>query len=223
MTSVLAWHFLKTDCRTGEEGILVSPGSVLHVDLPIELYKRGLHGSRQAIDALGYAFGPVVERVELYGTIIEGDDCLVATDRKCLWLADAAEVLHEFACQCAEDALRVAGVEDARCWSAIATKRAWLRGEVDDAELDAVKIVAPDDISDAVSFVTSDLAWVAAMETAIAAASSVAWATASALSSPSSAAWRAAWFAGQEAERARQNRRLTAMLSTLEPKEVKLR
>ncbi len=218
MTSVLAWHFLKADCRTGEGDILVKPGSVLHVDLPIEPCRRGLHGSRQAIDALTYAPGPVIERVELYGTIVEGDDKLVATNRRCLWLADATNVLHEFACRCAEDALRAAEVDDARCWSAIATKRAWLRGEADDKELDAARPAACPAAWHAAEYIARrvtakdsvwDAAWLA-MRTALRAATRAAG---------PHATWDAAWGA----ECARQNQRLTAMLSALKPKEVRQR
>lgn len=45
--------------------------------------------------------------------------------------------LHEFACICAERALTLTGVKDERCWNAIKAKRAWLRGEISDDELDA--------------------------------------------------------------------------------------
>ena len=48
-----------------------------------------------------------------------------------------ARTLHEFACICAERALTLAGVTDERCWNAIKAKRAWLRGEISDDELDA--------------------------------------------------------------------------------------
>jgi len=49
-------------------------------------------------------------------------------------MLDAA-ILHEFACRCAEEALKLIDNPDPRSIAAIATKRAWLRGEITDAEL----------------------------------------------------------------------------------------
>ena len=69
-----------------------------------------------------------------------------------------APTLHEFACICAERALTLAGVTDERCWNAIKAKRAWLRGEISDDELDAT--------------------WAAARAAAWAAARDAAWAAA---------------------------------------------
>ena len=66
-----------------------------------------------------------------------GKDKSVASERTVIWMADATNTLHEFACLCAEDALRTAKVEDVRCWQAIETKRKWLRGEATDDELTA--------------------------------------------------------------------------------------
>jgi len=50
-----------------------------------------------------YAPGPVVCRVECGGEVIRGDDKLVCTERKVLWIADASEVLFHFARLCALD------------------------------------------------------------------------------------------------------------------------
>ena len=46
-----------------------------------------------------------------------------------------AEILHEFACRCAEMALALVENPDPRSTSAIAAKRAWLRGEITAKEL----------------------------------------------------------------------------------------
>ena len=48
-----------------------------------------------------------------------------------------ANTLHEFACRCAEEALRKAGVIDERSWNAIRVKRLWIEGKATDAELSA--------------------------------------------------------------------------------------
>lgn len=96
--------------------------------------------------------------------------------------------LHEFACICAERALTLAEVKDERCRNAIKAKRAWLRGEISDDELDA--------------------AWAAAWDAARAAASAVARAAARA------AAWDAACSAARAAERKWQCEKLIELLES---------
>ena len=82
-----------------------------------------------------------------------------------------ARTLHEFACICAERALTLAGVTDERCWNAIKAKRAWLRGEIRDDELDAAWAAARAAASAAAWAAASAAAWDAARAAASAAAS----------------------------------------------------
>ena len=53
-----------------------------------------------------------------------------------------AEILHEFACRCAEKALTLVDNPDQRSIDAIAAKRAWMRGEITDEQLDAARSAA---------------------------------------------------------------------------------
>ena len=53
-----------------------------------------------------------------------------------------AHTLHEFACRCAEGALRKAGVTDDRSWNAIRVKRLWIEGKATDTELAAARDAA---------------------------------------------------------------------------------
>lgn len=53
-----------------------------------------------------------------------------------------ARLLHEFSCWCAEDALSHVENADERSWNAVKVKRAWLRGEASDAELDIARDTA---------------------------------------------------------------------------------
>ena len=73
--------------------------------------------------------------------------------------------LHELACRFAEAALeaeRSAGREpDPRSWAAIAAKRAWLRGEIDDEDL-AAAWAAAGDAAWAARDAARDAAWAAA-------------------------------------------------------------
>ena len=168
-----AWHFLRQDgCLNYEPHTLVTVGEPLRVDPPITLCERGLHASVRAIDALQYAPGPIVCRVRLDGEIKHGDDKLCATERAVMWMYDATNVLHEFACVCAETALLIANVDDPRCWQAIEAKRAWLRGEIGAAQLAAAR-----DATRAAAWAAAgNAAWDAARAAARAAARDAAWA-----------------------------------------------
>ena len=138
--TVWAWHF--TDGWALCDGTPLEVGRTYEHDGTLVLCDAGYHASRRLIDALGYAPGSVLSRVAVGGEIIEGDDKLVARTRTVLWALDVAPVLHGFACRCAEDALSVAGTPDPRSVAAIAAKRAWLRGEINDEGLAAAGAAA---------------------------------------------------------------------------------
>ena len=53
-----------------------------------------------------------------------------------------APILHEFACVCAEYALTLIDNPDPRSIKAVEVKRAWMRGEATDGELDAARAAA---------------------------------------------------------------------------------
>ena len=89
-----------------------------------------------------------------------------------------APILHEFACRCAEDALKLIDNPDPRSIAAIAAKRKWLKGEITNEELDAAR--------DAARAAASATAWAAARD----AASATAWAAAR--DAASATAWAAA-------------------------------
>ena len=120
------------------------------------------------------------------------------------------EKLHEFACRCAERALSRVENPDPRSIAAIAAKRAWMRGEITDAELKlaegASRAAASAAAWDAARDAARDAAWDAASEAAWAAARDAAWA----------AAWAAARDAARDAawvaERAWQVEELKKML-----------
>jgi hypothetical protein len=210
----VGWHFLKDDrrLRWGTEQ-KIRKGTLCKVKGRLSLCEYGLHASKKAFDALKYAPGSIVCRVELRGKILEADDKACAEQRKVLAIADATSVLHEFACWCAEGALkreRKAGREpDKRSWDAIKTKRRWLRGNASDDELAAASTAARDAAGAAASAAASTAASTAAWAAASAAASTAAWDAAS--TAASAAASTAAWDAARDA----QNRKLTKMLEGL--------
>lgn len=103
---IRGWHFLQPDRRM-LDGNVAAPGYVYSVEGPLRLCDWGLHASRRAIDALGYAPGPVVGRVEQWGDIIHGGDKYVARHREYLWITDASEVLRGYARWCASEVLHL--------------------------------------------------------------------------------------------------------------------
>ena len=92
------------------------------------------------------------------------------------------EILHEFACRCAEYALSFVESPDPRSVAAIEAKRKWLRGEISDDELA--------EASDAASDAARAAAWYAEWYAASDAARDAAW----------YATWAAAWYAAWDHE-----------------------
>jgi hypothetical protein len=97
-------------------------------------------------------------------------------------MGDVAPILHEFACWCAEGALRLVKNPDPRSVAAIAAKRAWLRGEITEKELAAARAAAWA-AAEAAAWAAAEAAaraaaWTAAEAAARAAARAAAWAAA---------------------------------------------
>jgi len=220
-----AWHFLADDKKLGyEDGRIVQVGETYRYkgEEPIEICRRGMHGSVRLMDALEYAPGPIVCRVDITGGIVKGDDKIVGRERKVLAMSDATNVLHEFACRCAETALLHVDNPDQRSIDAIEAKRKWLRGEITDEELaaawDAARTAAWDAARAADGAADGPAAWAASRAAprdapcgaARTAACAAAWAASRAASR--AAAWDAAVGL---AIRAAQSRMLTGMVSHL--------
>ena len=136
------------------------------------------------------------------------------------------EKLHEFACVCAERALSRVKNPDPRSVAAIEAKRAWLKGEISDAELAAARAAAWDAENAAAWAAASDAAWDAVRDAAWAAAMAAArdagWdaasdaARAAARAAASDAASAAARDAASDAERAWQVEELKKLLREAE-------
>jgi hypothetical protein len=142
---IACWHWLAEDKRlrwgTKEK---VRVGRTYTATGPLVMCENGMHGSRRLLDALQYAPGGVLCKVEIWGEIQEGDDKLVGRHRKVLSMVNAEKMLHEAACHFAEEALTAAKITDERCWNAIKVKRAWLAGKATDKELDTAWAAAGD-------------------------------------------------------------------------------
>jgi hypothetical protein len=204
MTSpIQAWHFIRDDSTiltdSMKRPLKVHKGQILRHRGPLKLCEKGLHASITPLDALKYAPGPVVCRVECSGDMIHGDDKLVCSRRRVLWVKDASRVLHEFAIWCAEEALRKAGNPDPKSLRAIEIKKLWIDGKATNEELEAAQEAA------------RNAAWYDAWEAAWCAAKEAAWTAAR------DAAWYATWDSAMKVTRESQNRELERKLLALHP------
>ena len=141
------WHFLPDNgcLQYGSKEKVRLRHTLIHPpDFEPILCQQGFHASKRAIDALYYAPGALVCLVALHGKIVHSDDKSVAQGRTVLVMADATNVLHEMACLCAEQALSLVPNPDPRSIAAIAAKRAWVKGEITDAQLYAARDAARD-------------------------------------------------------------------------------
>ena len=105
MAVIQAWHFVGNTLRNGQPVPL--DGVWLEYDgpLPIIMCERGLHASIDPFDAIKYAPGNTLCRVEIAGTILHGKDKLVATRRRIVARRDMESDLRAFARRCARDVL----------------------------------------------------------------------------------------------------------------------
>jgi hypothetical protein len=78
-----AWHFVSDTLRDGRP--IPADGELLKHEGPLKLCASGLHASKNILDALHYAPGSTICRVEVCGEIIHGNDKLVASERTILW------------------------------------------------------------------------------------------------------------------------------------------
>jgi len=103
-----AWHFVGEDKRLGYgDNRMVKVGKTYIAKGPLEMCKNGMHGSRRILDALRYAPGPIICRVELSGEIIHDTDKSVARSRKVLAMVDGTAILQKFARMCALDVIHL--------------------------------------------------------------------------------------------------------------------
>ena len=190
------WHFAQDSRKLGyEDGRLVVVGETLKVAPPVKLCKRGLHASKNILDALSYAPGAYLCAVELSGEVIHGDDKSVATERTVIAAADATNLLFRFSIDCAARAMQAAGWEHEDSWNALSIREAHMQGLATDGDLSAAESAA---WSAAESAAES-----AARSAARSAAESAAW------SAAESAARSATWSAARSAEKQAQSVELT--------------
>jgi hypothetical protein len=182
-----AWHFVSDTLRDGRP--VPADGEVLVHKGPLKLCASGLHASKNILDALQYAPGSIICRVEVGGEIIHGCDKLVCSERTILWRASGEQVLGQFARMCALDVLHL--------WDAPDIVVQYLKtGD------ESIRAAARDasDAADAAGSAIGAAAWAATRDAAWAAARATARDAARATARD--AAWAAARDAARDAARA---------------------
>lgn len=222
---IKAWHFLSNDSllRDGSGPVRVGETYSISDDTEVKPCEWGMHASVRAIDALQYAPGSVVCRVEVWGGVArhgDPEDKIVGRHRKVLSMANGEAVLRKFARLCALDVVDLwnapdvvleylkTGKEDMRvaAWAAAQhTARAYIRVAVWDAARVAAEAAA--------QHATRSVAWAAARDAARAAD------RAADRAAVREASWNAARGAArgiaQDVALEKQNTRLEQMLGEL--------
>ena len=173
MTKKTYWHFIKKGRRLGYgDGRVVKVGETLTVEGPIALCSHGLHASEDILDAVDYAPGSVLCKVELGDDFVDGGDKVVSSSRKVLELLDAEHILREFARRCALEVIHLWDAPDVVV-RYLKTGDSTLRGAARDAARGAARgaaRAASDAARDAARYAASDAASDAASYAASAAA-----------------------------------------------------
>ncbi|MDF1790342.1 MAG: hypothetical protein P1U88_00455 [Thalassobaculaceae bacterium] len=92
---MLAWHFVDETLKDGTA--LPADGERLTHDGPVSLCEGGLHASERVLDALKFAPGNIICRVECDAVGDRQEDKFVCGARTILWRIDGEEVLRAFA------------------------------------------------------------------------------------------------------------------------------
>lgn len=185
-----AWHF--TDGDRLRDGRPVPPvGEWLEHHDRVVPCESGLHASVRLIDALLYAPGAMLHRVDLGGEIVHHGNKHVASRRRIRWSLDAGDVLRRFA--------RREALDVAHMWNAPGVVLQYLR-------------TGDETIRNAAYDAAYAAAYAAYAAYAAAYAVHAAYAAVHAAANAAAYAVHAAVHASPDAYKRRQNRRLTAMV-----------
>ena len=98
---ILAWHFLRDDQKLRDGRDAPPDGHVLVHEGRIVPCASGLHASEDILNALDYAPGHILCRVECWGTTVKETDKLACGRRRILWRINAEPLLRQWARWCA--------------------------------------------------------------------------------------------------------------------------
>jgi hypothetical protein len=101
---ILGWHFTDgVKLRDGQELVV---GKLCRHEGPLVMCDRGYHASVDSVDALYHAPGFTVSRVQCGGEIIRGDDKLVCSERRALWVMNVKTIVLDWTVRVTIDALK---------------------------------------------------------------------------------------------------------------------
>lgn len=100
-----AWHW--TNGNTLLDGLTIPVGEWLIHEGPVVMCRSGYHASKRVLDALCYAPGHTVWRVECEDIAGRESDKFVCRRRKHLWCVEAEDLLRDFARRCALDVIHL--------------------------------------------------------------------------------------------------------------------
>ncbi len=103
--TVTAYHFTSDTLRDGRP--IPAIGEELRHDGPVKICASGLHASRHVFDALSFAPGTLLHKVECRDIVEEENDKLVCRSRTIIATIDAEEVLRRFARRPALDVIHL--------------------------------------------------------------------------------------------------------------------
>jgi hypothetical protein len=187
-----AWHFTNGNrLRNGDP--LPAIGEPLRYDGVVKIRKTGLHASKRLLDALDYAPGSMLHRVECREIVERDHDKFVCRERTILWSLDVDELLRQFARRCALDVIHL--------WDAPDVVVQYLKTG-DETLRDTAWDTAWDTVIDIARGTAIDIARDTAMDAAVDVA----------MDAARDAAWDAARAAAGDATRVKQNRRLVSMV-----------
>ena len=138
---ILAWHFVEDTLRDGRP---VPPdGEWLVHRGAVAMCRSGLHFSRHPFDALKYAPGAMLCRVEVDDIVDEDENKGVARRRRIIARRDLTRELRLFACDCAERVLHLVWPDSLMaCLWVIDAARRFVDGNCDRDELAAAAVAA---------------------------------------------------------------------------------
>ena len=123
---VLGWHF--TNGMVLRDGQPLKVGKTYKYVGKLEMCAHGYHASEDILDALSYAPGFQVSRVECSGDMEKQNDKLVCRNRKVLWTLDAKKIIMRWSVRVATDAIKTAKkVCTDKAWNAWADL--WISGK----------------------------------------------------------------------------------------------
>jgi hypothetical protein len=187
----MGWHFTGPKLRDGRP--IPPVGVWLRHEGPVVPCQSGLHASPTPWDALEWAPGNILHRVELVGAVPHGEpvDKYAASERKIIKSLDVEDIMRRFACDQALAVLPSSAPDIVRRYLVTA----------DDSIMAAARDAAWADAKAAAWDAAKAAAWDAARAAAKAAAWYAAWdaAKAAAWDAARAAAWAAAWYAARAA------------------------